>query len=403
MSELRLYARRDSLLEGIGCAWVLLDAAGKAQRSGGNLDEPPAARHCRLVLAADMVVSLDVALPNLPARKLAPMLAAAAEAATLEDAEQLHVALLGDKPGGTTRLAVVKKAWLEHLFGQLRARGLHPEQAVPEYLLLPRAEQEWSMLVHEDGVVARFGEHDGAALDQGEPPAGVRLALARGTTPKRITLYQGSALKSPDAGLWSTALGLPVEFAGKWDWREAPWNDKANLLTGQFTAARGRRDWSALVRPLAIGLAALAGIQILGMTLDWAMQTREQAAIRAEMQALAAKSLPAHAAVVDPVWQIGEQLRGLRAATGEAGADSALALLARLGQVWPQGGGVIPLSLNLAGNEITLTLPAADESWLEQIESAGAARGLAIAVETGEAGQTQLRIRPATTGAGERK
>ena len=403
MSELRLYARRDSLQEGVGCAWVLLDAAGRVQRSGGNLDEVPAARHCHLVLAADLAVTLPADLPALPARKLAPMLPAAAETATLDDAEQIHVVMLGDKPGGESRLAVVKKAWLERLLGQLHARGLHPEQAVPEFLLLPRSEGEWSMLVHEDGVVARFGEHDGAALDQGEPPAGVRLALSQGTAPTGIRVYQGSALNAPDIARWNEALDLPVEYAGKWDWREAPWNARANLLTGSFAAARGRRDWGALVRPLAASLALLAAIQVGGMALDWAVQRQEQARLRAEMRALAEKALPAHAAVVDPAWQVAEQLRGLRASAGGGGPDSVLTLLARLGQAWPPDSGPLPKTLGYAGRELEVTFAAVDDSWLSQLKSAAAARGLNITAEKADGGQTLLRVRSVAAESGGRR
>ncbi len=399
MSELRLYARRDSLQEGVGCAWVLLDSAGRTQRSGYNLDEVPTARHCRLVLAAEMTLALRADLPNLPARKLAAMLPALAETATLDDAEQLHVVMLGDKPGGSTRLAVIRKAWLDRLLGQLRGRGLHPDQAVPEFLLLPWSEGEWTLLVHEDGVVARFGAHDGAALDNGDPPAGLRLALGQGPAARRIRVYQGSALKAPDTEAWSRALDLPVEFAGKWDWREAAWNGQANLLTGDFTAARGRRDWRALVRPVAVGAGLLAVLQVLGMTVYWASQAREQATIRAEMRALATRVLPAQAAVVDPAWQIGEQLRALRAAAGE-GSEGNRSLLTRLGQAWPPGGGPLPGTLNYAGKVLELTVAAAEDSWLDELRAAGTARGLAITTDKDGSGHTLLRIRSALTGAG---
>lgn len=399
MSELRLYARRDSLQDGAGCAWVLLDASGKTQRSGYSLDEVPATRHCRLVLAADLTLALKADLPNLPARKLAAMLPAVAETATLDDAEQLHVVTLGNKAGAPARLAVVRKAWLERLLNQLRGRGLHPGQAVPEYLLLPWSEGEWSVLIHEDGAVARFGEHDGVAIDNGDPPAGIHLALAQGPAPKCIRVYQGSALKAPDVEAWRLALDLPVEFAGKWDWREAAWNDQANLLTGAFTAARGRRDWRALLRPLAIGTALLVLLQVLGMTVHWLSQTREQAGIRAEMRALAERVLPAQAAVVDPAWQVGERLRALRAASGDS-SEGSRSLLARLGRAWPHGAAPIPGTVNYAGKGLELTLASADDHWLEELKSAGTARGLAITVEKDASGQALVRIRTAPAGSG---
>lgn len=398
MSELRLYARRDSLQDGNGCAWVLLDSAGRVERSGANLDDLPPARHCRLVLASDMVLLLEADLPDLPARRLAAMLPAVAEAASLDDAEQLHVTMLGT--GAVSRLAAIRKDALVRLLGPLRARGLHPDRALPECLLLPWQDGEWTLLLHEDGVVARFGAHDGAALDQGDPPAGLRLALSQSAAPSRIRLYQGSALKTPDVAHWSEQLGVQVEFAGKWDWRQAAWNDQDNLLTGAYAASRNRLDWRPLVRPLAGGLALLGALQLAGMTLDLALQKREQAAIRAEMRALAERALPANAAVVDPAWQVAEQLRGLRTATG-AEAGGALSLFAQLGQAWTPGGGPVPRTVNYAGEELELTLANADQAWLDQLKGAAAARGLTIDVDKADGGRTVLRVRAAaaTTGA----
>ena len=399
MSELRLYIRRDSLQEGVGCTWVLLNAAGRVERSGSTLDNLPSARHCRLVLATDMVLLLQAELPNVPARKLAPMLPAVAEAATLDDAEQLHVVMLGIKPGGSTRLAVVRNTWLERVLSRLRDHGLYPDQAVPESLLLPWAEGDWSMLVHEDGVVARFGLYDAAALDQGDPPAGAHLALSRGAAPKRIRLYQGSALKAPNAEIWSDALDLPVEAAGKWDWREAAWNEQANLLSGNFAPARGRRDWRALARPMAIGLALLASLQVFGMTLEWVLLKSEQSSIQAEARALAERALPAHAAVVDPAWQVSDQWRGMRSTLG-GGNDGFLALLARLGQIWLPGEGHMPKSLLYSGGQLDLTFASVDQTWLDQLKHGGSVMGLVVTLEKGETGQALLRIRSSATGSG---
>jgi general secretion pathway protein L len=397
VSELRLYARRDSLQDGNGCAWVLLDGAGRVTRSGTSLDDLPPARHCRLILASDMVLLLQADLPDLPARRLAALLPAAAEAATLDDAEQIHVGLLGD--GAARRLAVLRKDALARLLTPLRARGLHPDRALPECLLLPWQEDEWSLLLHEDGVVARFGRHDGAALDRGDPPAGLRLMLNRASPPSRIRLYQGSALKAPDVARWTDSIGLPVEPAGAWDWRTATWNGQDNLLTGAYAAARNRLDWRPLVRPLAVALILLGGLQLGGLTLDWALQKREQGAIRAEMRALAERALPANAAVVDPAWQVGEQLRGLRTASGAEGSG-ALALLARLGQVWPPDGGPVPRTASYAGGELELTLAQADEGWIEQLRRDGDARKLTISVERVDGGQTVVRVRASAAGAG---
>lgn len=396
MSELRFYVRRDGP-EANCAAWAWLDGSGRAQRTGTGLDELPAERRCRLVLAADTVLTRPARLPDLPSGKLAALLPAAAEAATLDDAEQSHVVLLAPPRGGSAPLAVTRRTVLARALAQLRARDLHPAQAVPEYLLLPWQAGEWSVLANEDGAVVRFDAHTGAALDRGDPPAGLTLALRQGPPPGRIRLFLGSSLTPPDPAAWSAALGLPVESAGRWDWREADWNDAANLLTGNFSAAPGGIDWRALLRPLAFGAVLLAGVQLAGMTLDWLMQSREQAAIRTEMRALAERILPARAAVVDPTWQVAEKLRGLRAGSG-GGGDGAMALLAGLGRVWPAEGDLVPRRLDYSGRELVLVLAGAEEAWLAQLTGAGAARGLAVSADREADGQVRLRVRATATG-----
>ena len=129
MSELRIYLRRDSFLDGMDCAWALLDDAGRLQGSGTRLEEPPKAALCRLVLAGDLVLSLDASLPDLPERRLAPLLAAAAEAVTLVDADDLHAVLMDRRGDGESTLAVIEDAWLVRVLSRLAAVGLRPEGA----------------------------------------------------------------------------------------------------------------------------------------------------------------------------------------------------------------------------------------------------------------------------------
>jgi hypothetical protein len=154
------------------------------------------------------------------------------------------------------------------------------------------------------------------------------------------------------------------------------------------------------------GLAVLAGLQVIGMALDWAMQSSEQAGIRQETRALALKALPAHAAVVDPAWQVREQLMELRAtAAGGNQADSFLALIGRLGQSWPATGGATLKAVNYRANELELSFTAVQESWLEQLKAAALARQLSVTAKDKGAGQTTLLVSPVSAGVkqGERR
>jgi len=396
MSELRLYLRRDSFQDGTDCAWALLDDAGQLKGSGNQLEVPPRARRCHLVLAGDLVLSLKASLPDLPERRLAPLLPAAAEAATLAEADSLHVALLarGGKGESEATLAVMDDAWFGRLIDKLAGLGLYPDAALPEYLLLPWQEGSWSVGWRGSNSIVRFGPAEGLALDDGEPPVGLALALTQRGHPGLIRVYLGDTMGAPDWERWRSGLAAPLEAAGAWDWRTASWPDLPNLLQGKHAPGNKRLDWLRLLRPLAWGALALAAVQMAGTAVDWGLLSWESAGLRREMHLLAERALPAHAAIVDPSWQVAERLQNLRMAAGNPGPTALVGLLDRLGQAWPAGGSNAQLkSLDYEAGALTVALSEADPAWLDQLKTAAAARGLLVAVLGGQGQGVRLSVK----------
>lgn len=378
MSELRLFLRRDAFLEGADCAWALLDDTGQLQSSGNQLVDLPRSRHCRLVLAGDLVLTLKAPVPDLPERRLAPLLPAVAEAATLVEADTIHAVLMDRAKDGEAVLAVVEDAWLNRILSKLAGLGLHPESALPEYLLLPWSEGSWSVCWRGKHLLARFGKCEGMPLDEGEPPVGLILALAQRGHPEFITVYLGENAGLLDSERWHKVLSAKLETGGPWEWRTAPWPELPSLLQGTHSPGLKRMDWTRLARPLAWGAASLAAIQLVGLNLDWAMLSREQANIRQEMHVLTEKALPANSAIVDPPWQVAERLRSMQAGTGTPSPNALVGLLGRLSQVWPVFGNFQVRALTYEGGALNVFIAEADSAWLDQLKTAAAAQGLAI-------------------------
>lgn len=393
MSELRLYLRRDSLAEGADCPWALLDDSGQLQGSGQQLADPPRSRHCHLVLAADLVLTLKAPLPDLPERRLAPLLPAAAEAATLAEADTLHAVAMGRAKDGEAILAVVEDAWLSRVLAKLAALGLHPDSALPEYLLLPQSEGSWTVWWRGNNPAARFGKCEGMALDSGEPPVGLMLAIGKHGRPDAVRVFHGDNAGSPDWERWRAALGTPVEAAGPWDWRAAAWPELPNLLQGKHAPGLKRKDWKRLLRPLAWGAVSLAAVQLIGLGVDWALLASENDRIKQEMRVLAERALPANSAIVDPPWQVTERLRSMQTATGSPAPDALLGLLGQLSLAWPSFGNIQVRALSYEAGALRATLAEAEASWLDQLKIAAAARGLAITSQEGkEGGGVQLSV-----------
>jgi general secretion pathway protein L len=378
MSELRLYLRRDSFIEGTDCAWSLVDDKGHMQSSGNQLVDLPRSRRCHLVLASDLVLSIKAPLPDLPERRLAPLLPAAAETATLLDADAIHAVVLDRPKDGEATLAVVEEAWLTRILAKLAELGLHPESALPEYLLMPWTKSNWSVGWRSNNSIARFGMFDGMSLDDGEPPVGLTLALAQRGRPDAVQVYLGENAGAPDWDRWRTSLQTMVESAGPWDWRTAAWPDLPNLLQGRHSPGLKRMDWARLARPVAWGMIGLAAIQLVGLGADWAMLAREHASIKNEMHVLAERALPASSAIVDPPWQVTERLQSMQTASGNPAPNTLVGLLGRLSQAWPRLGNVRILGLSFEGGALSATLSEADTTWLDQLKAAAASQGLAI-------------------------
>jgi type II secretion system protein L len=398
VSELRLYLQRDGLHDGQACPWVLLDRDGHIERSGASLDEAPRAALCRVVIEADRVGLVETDLPDLAERKLAPLLANAVEAATLDEPEQLHVVLAGRSPQGKACCATVSAAWLERLLGKLAEREIYPDAAVSEGWLLPVQPDVWSVVVNQGSSLLRLDAARALVVDAGDPPTGVQLALGRAYRPRRIQVYQGSSLQPPNLEAWRSALDIEVESRGKWDWRNAPWPATPNLLSGRLAARRAGMDLASVIRPLLWGGLALALIQVVGLGIDSLMLQRENTALLAEQRKLSQRVLPSQANVVEPAWQVSEMLARLRNAQGQGGEVAMLPLLARLGGIWPAAGAPSVRSVTYADGGLEIALTAKPAAWVAQLQADAAAANLEVA--TGDAGGALsiIKIRDLTPG-----
>jgi type II secretion system protein L len=391
-----LYLQRDGLHDGQSCPWALIGRDGRVARSGATLADAPRADVRRLVVEADRVVTFAADLPALPARRLAPLLANAVEAASLDEAEDLHVVLAGRDARGKALCATLSAPWLERLLARLAERDIYPDAAVSEGMLVPWEAHTWSLVLNEGSTLIRLDEARALSVDASDPPVGLTLALAREGAPRRLRVYKGNRLRMPDLAAWRAQLGMDIVEAGDWDWRAAPWTDTGNLLTGRFAARRAGMDLRGALKPLLWGALALAGIQGVGLGVDTYLLHREQGTLRDAQQRLARRVLPAQAAVVDPAWQVAEAHARMQArASGDP--DGMLALMARLGAVWPNEPGPRTRRVSYADGTLEVQLASRQDAWLARLTGAAATAGLDIKV-AGQGQDVSLRLSPAPKG-----
>lgn len=331
---IRIRARR----EAAEFDWAVLDARGALlQRGDSGLEPPPARGACELVLPAELVTLARVPVPAAQRRRLGGALHYLVEDLVLTEPERVHVAQAASSPPGQLCLGIVDRAWLQAVLARLARSGLVPQRALAETLLPPLQPGAWTMVLDGDGSFVRTGAAEGFALDRGEPPASLMLAL-QSSTPSKIVMRGARPA-------WAWGLGVPVESAPAWDWI-APIEDiTLDLLEGRQENHSGR--WK---RTAALA-AVLAIVGVAGLGLQWAAERHERKSLAAQMSALYRETFGPQAVILDPPLQMRRALTSLRQKSGMVAPSDFLALLEKIP---PEGKNLE--SLSYANGRLTVAL-----------------------------------------------
>ncbi len=322
MNLLRLYPDA----AGDNFDWALLDNNGCLLQSGTN--DMPQADTCEVILPAAQVLLTRARIPKTNKRRQAAMLPFAAEDQIISEPEANHVAQGGSFPDGTVALAITDRPRLARLLANLKSHNLAPKRALPEMLVPALTPQSWTLVWDGNSGFVRSGEFSGMALDGdgNNPPPGLKLALQAAPPPQKIVLRLAGG-NVPDIELWSAQLGVAIEPGDHWDWRHATPACPLNLLQGEFGAKQMDLSWLPDLRPAAIMLALMAGLQFFGTVADWALLAHEKNRLDAQMTQLFRTSFPDANVVVDAPLQMDRKLADLKHAAGLPAPGDFLPLL----------------------------------------------------------------------------
>jgi general secretion pathway protein L len=334
MSVLRL---RCSLLRQPGpCEWALLDPVAATRRGESPLSElPRGAARVQMVIPAAEVLLTRVRLPKSVQGDPGAALAYALEDETLSEPEAIEVFRVGAAAEGQL-VAVVARAALRRWMDALHAASLNDIEICGETLLLPLAAGEWSVAWNGLEGFVRTAHAEGAATDCGNadtPPLALRALIdeyrGRGAAPRAIALYASKPDERPDTAAWASALGVPVNFRGAWDWATAPAASAVPLSVHRrqwrLPAARLRR-FRAAAWIAGIALLAHAGL----MAADWALLAAEERSLRGRLEARFRAVFPEAVAVVDPVLQMRRKVAEARHAAGETDSADFLPMMEKV-------------------------------------------------------------------------
>jgi general secretion pathway protein L len=360
MSEI-LFRFRPDRDENETVDWCRTPLDAGTVHSGTLADLARAAAGERCVLAADGA-ALQIAVATVPSRQRSTILRAVPyilEDQLAEDIERLHFSL-GDRDGdGLVPVIVVRRDTLSEWRGRCVEAGIHLYAVVPEPLLIPYWEGEWTVAGDGHRLVIRTERWGGLSIDQAlfpllltmrskdDPDKEKTVHVLGGFEAEEVGEADGRTLKVEDAAAELLPL-MAVEYQ-----RARP----INLLQGAYSP---KAKVGKLVRPwvAALGLVvALVGTQFASNLVQKHRLEAEADRLNASMEAIYRQTFPESRNVVNPKLQMERQLATLRQRVG-SGAGGFLEFLSRSGPVIRSESGLNLTGLNFRDGSLTLNLSA---------------------------------------------
>lgn len=308
-----------------------------------------------------------------------------------EDVDSLHFATaqLGPLNYAVALCSLDKMAyWQEQLAGW-ESIG----QWIPEPLLLPWQEGEWSLLIEGDRVLLRTGACEGLAAERELLPMILAAAEASSGVPASFIVYgenqQDEITLLPEhlqsavqwrKGNFCTALLLSSISSG------AP-----NLRQGEFSSRLPLRRWWHQWRMVAAVFAVAFTLQLLATGADYWQLKKENLALRTAVQSSYREAYP-RGAVVDAEKQLRRQLDALR---GSGQSSGFVSLLEKVGGVISARPGTAIASINYSdkSGEMRMNILASDYEAVEQIRAGINKAGLEAVMENSSAQGDRVRAR----------
>ena len=258
--------------------WIRIGADGRRIDAGTDVPSRwPVDPKTDLVLAADRIRLIALAMPPMPRDRLRSAVRYALEDQLASDADESAIAL-GEIRDGRCLVAVVEQALLR----TIPAMPGRASRVIPESALAPRADGwTWCASAAGGGFVRRT---DGSAFGVGAPersddalPPELAVALAQAARERAApgTVHVAFATDPSLLATWSRAAGVTFEAAPEWHWERA--SASAFASAPDFVRDNGasntshRREpiaWRAFRPALLLAGSALV-VALAGLAFEW--------------------------------------------------------------------------------------------------------------------------------------
>ena len=317
-----------------------------------------------LVAPSEAVTLHRLALPSRKRSTWARAVPFALEDYLVEDIETLHFALGGAVDGGYLSVAVVDRILLSAWLETCDQAGLTPAAVVPDSLLLPWQNDEWSVLLEARRALVRTARWEGFATERDNLALLLAQALAEAgeAKPRRLRVWGVPTTELAETGIELSPEDTPSEPLALFASGYQP-ATVLNLLQGSYSR---QAHWGRWLRPWRAA-AVLAGmtllVQIAGQVYDhWRLQ-REVTALRTEIERTFKDALPEVTRIVNPKVQMETRLREL----APSGGSGFLELLYQGAQPLAHFPNVTLRGLGYRDGQLDLALEGGDPAVLDRL------------------------------------
>ncbi|MFO1371278.1 MAG: type II secretion system protein GspL [Candidatus Competibacteraceae bacterium] len=321
-----------------------------------------------LLVAPGEAVALHRA--SLPSRKRATWARAvpyALEEQLAEEVETLHFAFGNTLEGNLLPVAVVSHATLRTWVGTCTQAGLTPFAILPEPLLLPWQDADWSVLLDGSRAIVRTNRWEGFTVERENLGMLLNLALTEAgeAKPQRLRIWGDPPPEWAETGLETQIEDNPLEPLQVLASGYQP-ATVINLLRGHYhnpQAQLGRwlRPWRTAAVLAGVWLLAQGGMHVY----EYGRLQRESVALRTAMEQVYRDAVPDATRIINPKVQLETRLRELR--PSGAGSGAFFELLYQGGQPLVNFPGVTLRGFNYRDGQLDLDLEGSSPAALDQL------------------------------------
>ncbi len=355
------------LLDNQQVEWVFCTKQGKLLSSPnrgtlGDIPSDQATNSHIVVLLPSLQISLHaLRLPSNNRKQQIQAIPFALENDLIGDVEHYFFAIAYKRnEDGLLPIAVVQREYFQACLAELKQAGLSPDVILPDVLALTFEKNSYSVFVENNIALVRTGELSGFAVDS----ANLEAILAEHGSKHQINKVE----KNQSANDFYV-----LEQAAQHCLSKPP----INLLQGEFRVKKsnGKSPWYMSIKTSMILLAVLILVCLLSKGARYASLASIVHAQHREITQLYRNTFPRVSLPVDPKAAMSERLAQLR--TG-AGGDSALEMLAKLGDVMQAYPSLTVKSIKYDDQVLTVVLPLVNLQWQRKLVSQLQAEGLSV-------------------------